>query len=167
MKYLPSENITYKSKLKEDEIIKRLSETVEPEKLIRFSFFSKSASKYYEGYVDGQTFSMRRIISYRNSFIPKITGLIEPDFDGTTIRVKMRLHIFVIVFLCIWCGGVGLAFITTLAYSFSNFEFNPATIFLFIMLLFLYTLTMVGFKYESKKSKKHLQDVFQAEIIDA
>jgi hypothetical protein len=33
------------------------------------------------------------------------------------------------------------------------------------LLLFVYALTMGGFKFESNKSKKDLQELFEAEII--
>lgn len=101
MKFLPTENITYKTRLKEDEIIRRLSDCIEPEKTFRFGIFSSGSTKSYEGKINGQTFNIKRIISYRNSFLPRINGVIERDFDGLTIKVKMRLHTFVIVFLCI------------------------------------------------------------------
>lgn len=166
MKFLPTENITYKTRLKEDEIIRRLSDFIEPEKTFRFEIFSSGSKKSYEGQINGQTFNIKRIIGYRNSFLPRINGVIERDFDGLTIKVKMRLHIFVIVFLCIWCGGVGLGCIAFLAQALNSSEINPATLIPFGMLIFAYLLTMSGFKFESNKSKRDLQTIFEAEIID-
>jgi hypothetical protein len=167
MKFLPTENITYKTRLKEEEVVKRLSDLIEPEKTFRFGIFSSGASKSYEGQINGQTFVIKRIIGYRNSFLPRINGIIERDFDGMTIKVKMRLNIFVIVFLCIWCGGVGLGCIAFLIQAFGSSEFNPATLIPFGMLIFVYLLTMGGFKFESNKSKKDLQNIFEADIIEA
>ena len=166
MKFLPTENIIYKTRLKEEEIIRRLSDSIEPEKTFRFGIFSSGTTKSYEGQINGQTFDIKRIISYRNSFLPRINGIIERDFDGMTIKVKMRLHIFVIVFLCIWCGGVGLGCIAFLTQAFSKSEFNPATLIPFGMLIFVYALTMGSFKYESNKSKKDLRTIFEADIIE-
>jgi hypothetical protein len=37
----------------------------------------------------------------------------------------------------------------------------------FGMLIFAYALTMGAFKYESNKSKKDLQTIFEADIIEA
>lgn len=167
MNFLPTENITYKTALKEDEIIRRLSDSVEPEKTVRFSIFSSSSTKSYVGQINGQIFNIKRIIGYRNSFLPRINGIIERDFNGTTIKVRMRLHSLVIVFLCIWCGVVGLGCIAFLTQVISNSEFNPATIIPFGMLIFVYALTMGGFKYESNKSKKDFQIIFEADIIEA
>jgi len=166
MKFLPTENITYKTRLKEEEIIKRLSECVEPEKTFRFGVFSSGSIKSYEGKVNARTFDIKRIIGYQNSFLPRINGIIENEYDGLNIRVKMRLHIFVIVFLCFWCGGVGLACITDLIQFFGNSEFNLASFIPFGMLIFAYGLTMGAFKFESNKSKKDLQRIFEADIIE-
>jgi len=165
MKFLPTENITYKTKLKEEQIMGRLSDLIEPEKTFRFGIFSSGSTKSYEGQINAGTFDIKRIIGYRNSFLPRINGIIEKDYDGINIKVKMRLPVFVIVFLCFWCGGVGLACIVILTQSFGNSEFNPATLIPFGMLLFVYGLTMVAFKFESNKSKRDFQRIFEADII--
>lgn len=105
MKYLPFENITFHSKLPENEIIELLKQHVEPEKFFRFrGFYSPKPKKPYEGYVHGRTFNIRRIIRYRNSFLPRITGMIEPVANGTKVHVKMQLHALVVVFVLVWFG---------------------------------------------------------------
>lgn len=166
MKYLPTESITYKTKLKEDEILKRLSELIEPEKTFRFGVFGSRSTKPYEGRITGTTFDIRRIINYRNSFLPKITGVIEKDYDGININVKMKLHTFVIVFLWFFCGGVGIACIAILTKAIRNAEISPAVLAPFVILLFTYGLTMGAFKFESNISKKDLQKVFEADIVE-
>lgn len=82
------------------------------------------------------------------------------------IKVKMRLPIFVIVFLCLWCGGVGFICIVLLTQNFGNLNFKLVTLIPIGMLLFAYLLTLGGFKFESNKSKKELQTIFEADIIE-
>jgi len=162
VKFLPIENIVYKTKLKEDEIIERLSDFIEPRKTFRFRIFGSDSMKSYEGQITGQTFDIKRIIGYRNSFLPRINGTIKRDYDGTAIEVKMRLHIFVIIFLCVWCGFACMVFLTQVL---SSPQFNSVTLTTMGALIFVYAMTMGGFKFESNRSKKDLQTLFEAEII--
>lgn len=166
MKFLPIENLTFRTKLSKSEIIGRLAGNIEPERIFRFSMFSGKSSKSYEGQIKGDSFDIKRIITYRNSFLPRITGVMETDSYGMTIKVKMRMHILVIFFICFWCGGVILAGVFILTNSFDGSAFNPAALGPFGMLLFAYGLTIGGFKYESGKSKKDLQKIFEAEMIE-
>ncbi|PQA90135.1 hypothetical protein B0A69_20890 [Chryseobacterium shigense] len=159
MKYLPFERIIYRTKLSEQEIITRLSGFVEPKK---FSF-GKTSTKEYEGSINDKRFEINRVINYRNSFLPQLTGIIQKDNYGTQIEVTMKLHVFVFVFLIFWCGFVMFFLISlgVVQQKISVFFLVPVG-----MLLFVYALTMLGFKTESKKSKEFLMKSFEAEIID-
>lgn len=166
MKYLPAEYITYKTKLTATEVLQRLEDSIEPVKVLRLGLFNRSETKPYQGKVAGSTFNISRIITYRNSFLPMINGNIENTFDGSLIKVKMRLHVAVIVFLCIWCGIMGLVGIAFLSQSFGSKNFDPMILIPFGMLLFVYTMTMLAFKYESRQSKTDLQSLFEAEMME-
>ena len=165
MKYLPFENISYSSQLDPEEILKRINEIIEPKKTFRMAgFFGNNKHKPYEGNTNGMAFNITRIIGYRNSFLPRIEGLIEKDFQGTKIGIKMRLHSFVMVFMFIWLGAVGLTCLACLTALLNNKDFEPLTLIPFGMLIFGYGLLTAGFKYESLKSKKYLAQLFEAEI---
>lgn len=165
MKYLPFENITYKTQLDADEILKRLSEIIEPKKTIRMKgMFGSNDHKPYEGRIRKNTFSINRIIAYRNSFLPTIKGIIKEDANGTKVNVKIRLHEVAMVFMFIWFGGVGIALLFFLAGMFNDQNFEPLILIPFLMLIFGYVLVTGGFKYESIKSKKYLAQLFEAEI---
>lgn len=104
------------------------------------------------------------MINYRNSFLPQIKGTIQKGNYGTQIEVTMKLHVFVFVFLLFWCGFV-MFFLISLCLvqqKISVFFLVPVG-----MLLFVYALTMFGFKTESKESKEFLKKSFESEIIDA
>ncbi len=165
-KFLPSENIIYKTSLKQEEVLKRLENILEAEKMIRFRIFSKRSSKPYEGYLYGNEFSMSRIISYRNSFLPTINGLVKKELDGTSIKVKMRLPVFAIVFLSIWYGALVLAFIVLIVQTLNKEGFNPVMLVPLGMMIFAYLLTMGAFKFESSKTKNYLKNLLEAEIIE-
>ncbi|MDQ0780752.1 hypothetical protein [Chryseobacterium sp. W4I1] len=158
MKYLPYERIVYRTNLSEEEIMTKLSGFVEPKKFR----FGKTSVKEYEGFINNNSFEINRIINNRNSFLPQIKGIIQKNNYGTQIEVTMRLQVFVFLFLIMWCGFV-LFFLIGICIAqekISLLFFAPMA-----MLLFVYTLTMFGFKIESKKSKEFLRKSFEAEII--
>lgn len=161
MKYLPTENITYKTRLTEDEVLKRLEALIEPS--TKFGLLGGMVSKNYEGQITPPSFAIKRIIRYQNSFLPRITGTLEFDHGGTRIHVKMRLPPVVAVFMGIWFVGVVLACIVVLSYGSGGSAFGLIP---FGMLFFGYALTMIAFKFESNNSKKELQRIFEAEIVE-
>ncbi len=158
MKYLPYEHITYKTNLSEQEVLTRLSGFVEPKKF----GLGRNYIKEYEGSIDNNSFEISRVIQYRNSFLPDINGIIQKNNNGTEIQVIMRLNLFVLIFLLFWCSISTCVFIMiTLTQKKMSVEFFMPL----LMLIFVYALTMVCFKIESKKSKEYLRRSFEAEII--
>ncbi len=160
----PFENITYKTKLTESEIVKQLNSlTIHKEKPY-FSLWGNNHAKPYEGEIGEQRFYIKRIINYRNSFVPRITGTINQDLNGSTVNIIMKLPSNVIIFLCIW-----FAFMSVMSFlSFNAGTFYPYSFYFdnlehwlpVGLIVFMYSLTMFCFKYESRKSKKDLQKIF-------
>ncbi len=163
MSFLPWENLIYKTDLTETELRERINQNIEPKKTLRFGFKNKN-TKPYEGYLNGNNFEINRIINYRNSFLPQIKGEITQANGVTRINVKMRMHIFVYIFLSIWCGGVGLVFVNFLISAIKSNNFEPSIFIPLGMLIFFYLMTTGGFKFESSKSKKDLEKILNSKI---
>jgi hypothetical protein len=172
MNILPYENITYKTHLSKEEILNRLNQETEPKQWIRMTgIFSSGNHKAYEGVVNQNSFKISRIIGYRNSFLPRIEGEIEEKVEGnskiTLIHIKMRLHTFVLVFLCVWLSFMFLA-TTFLIPIFKQEISNPsisnlASIIPFLMIPFISLITILAFHYEGNKSKIFFENLFEAE----
>lgn len=160
MKYLPFERIVYRTNLSQEEIIKRLSDFVEPKK---FSFV-RNPVKDYEGSVNADSFDISRAITYRNSFLPEIYGSIQKNNYGTEIQVTMCLNGFVFLFTIVWCFIASFSFVIVLMKGIRDKAIAVEFFIPLIMLLFMYGMTMAGFKIESKKSKEYLRKAFEAEI---
>lgn len=161
MKYLPFERISYNTKLPEQEVLRRLSNCVEPK---RFGF-RKVSDKEYEGDINDNSFDISKIIQYRNSFIPQIKGTIQKNNQGTQIEVTMQLHVFVFVFLIFWCSFALLFFIGIGIRDIENRKISVELLIPFFMLLFVYALATIGFKIESNSAKDDFKKRFEAEII--
>src|SRR3954469_9565673 len=98
MRFLPYENIIFKTSLPEEEVLRRLRHLTQRGKEFRISPSNKTTYRPYEGTIHGKEFEIRRDIHYRNSFLPTIKGSISSDLTGTLISIKMQLSAFVIVF---------------------------------------------------------------------
>jgi hypothetical protein len=157
MKLLPFENIDYETKLTFEEIRSRLAADIEPRKLFRFS---TNPRKKYEGHLHGNRFEIRRIINYRNSFLPNITGTIEDNGVMRTVNVQMILPFFVLLFLCVWSGALLLAMTTFLVRQIASGKFDAGILFVLLILLVGYALTMAGFTYEASKARAYFDQLF-------
>ncbi len=166
MNFLPYENITYLSKLNIDQISERLNNVVEPESN---NLFHKTFNRYsnfeYTGTIQSDSFKIVRIIQYRNSFLPRIKGVLESELQGTIVKVKMRMHPFVLVFCVIWFGFLSIIIFFMTLVLLTSTKFEPATLIPYGMFLLGYVLVTAGFKYESKKSKFFLAELLESEII--
>jgi len=82
----------------------------------------------------------------------------------TRINVIMRMYFFLYIFVILMYGGIGLGFMVILISSINNNKFEPAIFIPLGMLIFLYLLTMGGFKSESSISKKDLEKILNSRI---
>ncbi len=168
-KFLPYESYTLATRLPVAEVEKRLSDNVEPRRILRALPFSRKNSKPYEGTITNGTFIISRIINYNNAFLPKITGNISSFIGQTHIAIKMALFRYVVFFLCLSICVVIVAGIGLLSAgngkSVDAFELRSVPLYLipFIMVPLFYTIFILVFKFESRKSKKFLADLFEAQ----
>lgn len=164
MKYLPFENVTYQTSLDAKEVLSRIVSILDTRNTSTISRpFRSGNGKDYEGGIDGNTFYMSRIIGYRNSFLPEISGVVKEVSGETEVNVKMRLQPAVLVLTIVWLAGVFLVLVGAGIVFFKKGDFNTSFLIPLAMLLFGYALTTGGFKYESVKSKKYLADLFEAQ----
>ncbi|MFB9108450.1 hypothetical protein [Flavobacterium gyeonganense] len=168
-KYLPLEELVYHSNLTKEELIKRVQNEIEAEKSFGFGANNYSYSKPYIGKVYNNSFEIKRAINYRNSFLPVIKGSVQDHLSGSKIHVKMNLTDIVKVFMIIWLGGVFLACLgVTYTLIFDKGFTSEAGFFMFIpyFMLFFGTIMIVfGFKGESRKSVKDMEEILQAKLI--
>lgn len=170
--FIPFENYTLASTLSMEEVKKRLSESIEPKKTSNFSFFPSYSLKPYSGQITGDNFEMVRIIRYKNSFLPFITGKISSNFGQTLIKIKMRPNIFVLIFIGYWLwffGPMCFGFILRILPFKNNAptHFSYDMLIPFGMILFVWLLALLGFKSESRKSKEFLEVLLNGEETKA
>jgi hypothetical protein len=165
--FLPVEDYTLTTKLSVDEVQSRIQYNTNPKVDMGFFASKTNSSKPYEGLVTGSSFKINRIINYRNSFLPVITGTISNYAGRTEVKINMRLtsfaKIFVLVFLVFIGIGVGINIFLFVrnAPGKSTFSLLSTT----ISFIFIGLLTYFAFKKESAISKQFLEKLLEAEQI--
>lgn len=154
MKASPVEQHLLKTSLSVAEVVQRLAAELNPSPSSSGRLWPVQPNASFAGKLEGHTFVISKVIRYRNSFLPRISGTIYEDIDGTAIRIKMRLHTPVLIFIALWVTGVTIAGVTTLL-SRSISILIPLA-----MLLFLYLLATAAFKWESGKALRELQSLW-------
>ena len=147
--------------------MQKIAEVTEPYQATRFNFFGNQ--KAYQGSVSHRSFNFIRILGYRNSFAPLITGtLIEPDGDAKTkLIITMRLRHLVFVFSCLWFSGVflflGIAVIQIANEPLAIITKDSLSFAIPLgMLLFGYATVILSFNFESSKSRRFITELLQA-----
>lgn len=166
MLLLPYQNIIYSTRLTREELLERLNGAVEPKGGLNLNVFKKQKNrKEYEGNVGRDEFNIQRVINYRNSFLPQIKGTFQRGRMGSEVHVKMRLNIFVLIFISLWMGGVALACFSILFAVNSSGGLGYFSLIPFGMLLLGYLMTILAFSYEANKSKKDLLEILKGRIL--
>lgn len=115
--------------------------------------------KPFCGTVGPARFCISPVVSYRNSFVPVLTGTIGGGGDCTLITVDMGLAAPVRVFLGIWlalCAGPFLA----AAAQWPVRGFRPVDLIPLGMLAFGFGLAALGWYLEAGKAKKRFLGLF-------
>jgi hypothetical protein len=109
------------------------------------------------GKVEGSTFTLRRDINYRNSFVPQIRGSISPVAAGTIVVVSMSLPPLVVAFMTLCLGWVGALAVGLLSGGALGQAVGPAAMFVIAA-----ALAMAGFYAEAEKARRILAEAIQA-----
>jgi hypothetical protein len=158
MGILPYERLTIETTLTVEEAQRRLVEAVEPRKNVRWPF--QPRDKPFEGSITGEHFEISRVIGYRNSFLPRISGQIRQGPIGATIDATLALHPVVLIFMAVWLLGVGYAGLVVASAAFRAGTFASYSLIPIGMFVFGILLCTLSFNFEASKAKSLLRRLF-------
>ncbi len=146
MRLLPYRRLSIRTQVPPEVVLRRLQE-----------------DQRYEGEITADGFSIKRIIWYRNSFLPRVAGTVRAD--GTTAvlgEATLKLHPSVAVFSTFWLGGIGALGLRFLAQAVSRgryswFLFPPVGLF-----VFGYLLMQLAFLAEARPVRRLLEEITKA-----
>ena len=110
--------------------------------------------KPFCGEVNDNSFKIQRVIWYRNSFLPVITGTITAKGEGSVVEVKMSQRKFVIGFEIFWMVAVCIVL-------FSHMTFTRDDLLPVVMLVFGAVLFTVPYKIEANIARKKLEELLR------
>lgn len=165
-KWLPFKKVNLRTKLSMDVMRCQFVQMVEPEQFMRMNFFGLGFKKPYEGYLSNNSFSMRRLIWYRNSFQPRIIGVFEQEKYDILIRLNMRLQIFVMVFLLIFLFFALIFTLSVVITAVMQQRFHPSMLIGFLIFIFVYLAMILSFRYETRRTIRDFEKFFNAKIIE-
>ena len=172
-KRLLFENIVYRTRLTEEQVIARLAESLVPYSFYSTVPYSIDKSKPYVGVIRGNTFKFERIIYfpyclfYFNPFLPDIIGKICEDRIGTRIYINIKVRGFITIFMPVWLSCIASVCIGAILFILIAGGYDPVLPVLFIVLVLCSTYPVwafKAFKYESTKSKNSLLRILEAYI---
>ncbi|GLB50309.1 hypothetical protein [Neptunitalea lumnitzerae] len=163
---LPYEKIIYVTKLNSSEVLEKLSDVTRYQDEINFfQLFERHNKAAYIGSIDGRCFKIRRVIHYKNSFLPRISGVVDGKINGSKVTVTMKLHPVVLIFMTLWLITVAVIFSGRLVDILNGVALDNGAIFIpAIMFIVSLLLPIAFFKYETIKSKKFLAELWNADV---
>jgi len=150
VKWLPYHRFELNSPLRPAEAQAAMAARIEPFKIFRLSMPGSVDGTRFEGEVTANGFRAQRIITYRNSFLPKVVGEITGAGSGSRISIIMQPNPFVFVFAVLWLIAASAALIA------GAFAVAP------VLFLMLWGMAMIGFWLEAPKQERVLREIFKA-----
>ena len=120
LSFFPRRHLVLRSPVSPEEVLRRLSERVEPKRRLRFG-----RERPFEGVVSSEGFEINRIIFYRNSFLPLVEGSVQRDGAGSLIDAELTLHPFVAVVMAVFFTLTGLFGIASSISFYGEGRFQP------------------------------------------
>ena len=166
---MPVEKIIYETSLDYNSIISSLESIIEPYNFLGFSIYGKP----YNGTINMNSFKIKRhSMIIRNSFKPVIVGIVETNGVNNIIRVKMRLNVFIKIFLILLLGllNIIIPIIQLIGTIYIEKELLISVLFYMLSgLLFsiiIFSIVTIFFKIESKITKKYFKELLKAEMME-
>jgi len=107
MKLFPKEQIILTTVLSRDSVLQRISNSIEVEKDFKL-FSSTNGKKAFQGRVSLNNFTIKRNLTYRNSFLPITFGQVYGTSLGSQINLTIKMGKFQFFAFVIWTILLGI-----------------------------------------------------------
>jgi hypothetical protein len=161
---IPFLRINIATKLTVTEVSNRINCLLKADNAFRTKYYPDIKISAYDGDYRNGSIEIIRHTWYNNSFKPIICGEVKTINDQCVIKMNLRLHVFVLVFVCIFLAGTLTVALLTIASPLTGQGFFISLSLL--MAAAMYTFMQVAFVLEARVVQKDMQKLFApAEIV--
>lgn len=161
MNLFPYKSYSIKTDLPPEEIERVLSKSIAPFKIARLFFVEEEINnESYHGKIHGGRFTIQRIITGRNSFLPIIEGRVFKTVKGAEIKIQMRLAVYTYVIWFTIIGFLSYGLFEVVKLMILKQTFSAGSLILFCLLIFCYLFCLLSFNWEIAKSTRYLEGLF-------
>jgi hypothetical protein len=160
MKLFPSKKIMLHTSLSKAEVFRKLKKNIRPADCTN----NNEQDLLFEGLITKNSFCIKPVINYSNTFIPEIKGEFAETGNGTRIAVMMKPTRSVMRFIIMWISGISFCALILLLSGFVPGGTSFAAIMPTAMLCIGINMINIGFNTESAMAKEELSDILNAEV---
>lgn len=160
---LPYDKIEIESQKTPEQVMEMIKDKTQVQEHLSFTGirFMQSESKTFAGEIKEDSFRISRIIIGRNSFLPVIQGTVEKATAGAKALITMSLSkITAVIMAIIFLAALFVAISPLFVDGFSPKNIDQLFVWLGIILV-IYAFMTVSFRFEAKKAKKILKEMFE------
>ena len=158
MKLIPEESFAITTTTPAIEMTNRLKNYVDAGSVYRFGTRLFHKNRDFLGNVSENEFRIRYRFRRNNilAYPPVLHGCFETNPNGTKVLVSMKLHPFIIPFTFLYLAFSASVFIIIILLDVPLLPLLPLVVIQFIVGCFL---PYISFYYDSKRSRKCLEDI--------
>jgi hypothetical protein len=155
VRWRPHHRFEIQSALSPSAAIAALKPLVEPRRMFRIVLPNAANERRFQGDVGADSFEISRIIGYRNSFLPLVSGRLHGAGSRSTISVEMKIHPLALVLMIVIAAAM-LLVAGTLAFAGEALALIPVL----VMPTLFYGIVLWAFWFEADKQERTLREIF-------
>jgi hypothetical protein len=150
--FFPAERFVIEAQAAPDEVRERLAGAVAP----RHRASLRRPGAAFTGTVGANSFDLRRVLGYRNSFVPTVRGSYASGIAGTRVEVRLRMFPAVAVFMTVWLSLAAASFVGMVVIASRNPPRSWLPLVGIAFFAFGYLLMTLSFSFEARRIRADL-----------
>jgi hypothetical protein len=152
MPLFPDERFVIDAQAAPDEVRDRLSSAVARGRRVSL----RRPKAVFTGTVGTNSFQLRPVLGYRNSFVPVARGSFTSGSAGTRVDVRLRMLPAVAIFMAVWLSLATAFFLGLVVIAFRNPARSWLPLVGIVFFAFGYLLMKLSFSFEARRIRANL-----------